>query len=112
MEIEIGNKEAFWAYHIKESKGSDLTQSEYCRQKALSLASFYYWKRRLLEKPLVGRHQPPQFVRLNRKMLHLSKQTTSEATGIRIHIGPYTVETEADFDGQHLQKILQILAGL
>lgn len=42
-------KSAYWGNHVKRWRGSDLTQSEYCRREKISLTSFSNWRKRLLE---------------------------------------------------------------
>ena len=44
------SKRADWEAHINEWSKSDLTQKAFCQQKGLSLASFGYWRKRLLSK--------------------------------------------------------------
>ena len=44
------SKPEFWSSHMAAWKGSGLTQVAYCRQHALSLPSFGYW-RRVLGRP-------------------------------------------------------------
>lgn len=44
-------KQDFWKTHIESWQQSNLTQTEYCRSNGLSIKSFGYRKRRILESP-------------------------------------------------------------
>ncbi|WP_163339171.1 hypothetical protein [Desulfopila sp. IMCC35008] len=46
-ENETESKADFWQRHIEVCNRSSLTQTQYCRQHSLALATFGYWKRRL-----------------------------------------------------------------
>ncbi len=46
------SKSEFWKGHLAGWQSSGLTQVAYCRQHALSLPSFGYW-RRVLSRPLL-----------------------------------------------------------
>lgn len=41
----MGTKADFWKGHLDTWRSSGLTQTAYCRQQGLSIASFGYWRR-------------------------------------------------------------------
>lgn len=47
------NKSEFWKGHLAGWQSGGLTQGAYCRQHALSLPSFGYWRRVLSRRPLM-----------------------------------------------------------
>jgi hypothetical protein len=50
MAEDTKQKQALWRARIDEWRESGLSQSRYCRERGISLATFGYWKRRLDEK--------------------------------------------------------------
>ncbi|SHO48972.1 IS66 family insertion sequence element accessory protein TnpA, partial [Desulfopila aestuarii] len=52
-------KQEYWQEHIRSWESSGLTQSSYCRENMLSLATFGYWRRK---SSLKVSHEPqPRF---------------------------------------------------
>jgi hypothetical protein len=49
MDKEKKRKQHEWRLRIAEWRSSGLTQALYCRENGLALATFGYWKRRLVE---------------------------------------------------------------
>ena len=49
------SKRARWQGHVEAWGSSGLSQSAYCRQYGLSLASFGYWRRRLADAAVDSR---------------------------------------------------------
>lgn len=54
----------FWQSHIEAWQSSGLTQAAYCKENDLIIHRFGYWKRKLLDTPLVT-PEPDGFVTLN-----------------------------------------------
>jgi hypothetical protein len=50
MKAKTKQKQSLWRARIEEWRGSGLSQSRYCRERGISLATFGYWKRCLAEK--------------------------------------------------------------
>jgi hypothetical protein len=45
--MHMSGKQDFWEEHIKAWQAGGHTQTRYCREHQLSLASFGYWRRKL-----------------------------------------------------------------
>ena len=64
-----------WQALISEQQDGSLTQAEFCRTKALSLATFSNWKRKLSDKPKSINQDQPDFIELPVVSESLTRQT-------------------------------------
>lgn len=51
LESNRSKKQQAWKEHIKAWEKSELTQKAYCKSHQLSVANFYYWKKKFLHNP-------------------------------------------------------------
>jgi hypothetical protein len=77
-------KAQFWENHIKASKKTHLSQTEYCRQNNLKPCRFWYWKKRL---KIIAKEEI-RFVSLNipRKNQDIQKTSVFTPNGYRIEL--------------------------
>ena len=51
MSVSHGDRASSWRERQRRYAASDLTVAEFCRREGVSVANFYYWRRRLAEAP-------------------------------------------------------------
>src|SRR5438552_16759950 len=52
-------REIFWRWVLKRQRAVELTVRAFCRQEQVSEASFYAWRRTILERDAEGKHFQP-----------------------------------------------------
>jgi len=72
---------AHWRQVIHDYKASGLTISAYCREKSISISSFYQWKAKLKDKPSESSQSSQLF-----EVTDLLNQNTDSPQGLRWHI--------------------------
>lgn len=54
----LSRRGRFWRKHVQQWQRSGATQSQYCRERDLSIAAFHWWRRKLTQgRPVVD---PPR----------------------------------------------------
>jgi transposase len=95
-------KEEYWRGVIDDWRGSGLSARAFCRQQAVSEASFYCWRRELQKRDASRAAFVP--VRL------LTAEVTAATAGIDLLLpGQRTVRVSADFDAATLRRLLAVL---
>lgn len=95
-------KHDFWKQHIREWKGSGLSQAGYCRKKNISLKCFIYWKRKLIKAEL-----STSLVEVPRLK---AAQVFSQLRPLCLRIGnKYSIEIERGFDPETLDQLLRVV---
>jgi transposase len=92
----------FWKGHIEAWQASGITQSQYCRQEALSLKTFTYRKRTLsLPSPGTVFHS---------LRIRPEEDYESSTPSLRLLIGPrYRIEVGDGFNPATLHKLIETL---
>ncbi len=110
-EAERKKKRNYWRRHLQKWRDSGLPQTQYCRNKNLSLKSFGYWKRKLSEKT----EPPPKLVQLPAPQLFTPplKTGSPQPAGLTlIHSQSIRIEIAEDFSSIALGKLLRTLETL
>lgn len=94
----------YWRGHVEAWRRSGLSQAGYCRQEAISLKSFGYWKRRL-EAEIHEVTSKPAIVPVS--FIPLAATKTSEP--VLLFAGGYQIELHGDFCTMALKKLLSVL---
>jgi len=51
MAVSHGDRAVSWRERMRRYASSSVTVGEFCRREGVSVANFYYWRRRLAEAP-------------------------------------------------------------
>lgn len=108
-ETQEESKADFWQRHIDNCSRSSLTQSQYCIEQSLALATFYYWKKKLK----MTRQGKTRFYPLTVQSSKQEKMPRSPA-GLSLHLGndKFRVDLAEDFSAPTLKKLIIILEQL
>ncbi len=103
-------KSAFWRYHIDNHRRSSLSQVQYCRDHALALSTFQYWKRKLETD---GLQEKARFYPLTVQAA-ASKQHRLTPSGLTMRVSndEVRVEIAEEFSAVALKKLLVVLRQL
>ncbi|HLF67594.1 MAG TPA: IS66 family insertion sequence element accessory protein TnpB [Gammaproteobacteria bacterium] len=94
--MSASQKEIFWQQHIQAWQRGSLSQTEYCRQHELSLATFGYWRRRLKSNAV------PTVIPVTREMA---------VTGLQLRSPKgWQVELPANLSLESLRTLLSLLS--
>lgn len=108
-------KQEFWKRHLAAWEGSDETQTAYCQNHELSLASFHYWKRMLKKRrqPAAGQLRFVPITVAEVKSTHIDDSGKEKRkSGIQIVRGQFQVDIDPSFDADTLTSVLTVLGGL
>lgn len=99
--LRFQEKRRFWQDHILTWQQSGLTQAGYCREHALRIKSFGYWKRKLTAVAAsVSLVEVPARVTI----LPLASKPLCLRIGEK-----YRIEIERGFDSETLRRLLGVL---
>ncbi len=107
-------KREFWRRHLERQQASNLSQTTYCYREGLNVASFYYWKKRLLgavlDAPTKLRFVP--LVATQEVTSELEEEPAPKSVSyIRLHFQDVILELAEDFDVMRLLQIVRSLGG-
>ena len=103
VQEERALKRRFWKEQIEAWQGSDLQQTEYCRQNKLKYHRFTYWKKKLVHPA----ESPVCLVQVPYAQT-ISPQASSRPLGLVLDNG-YRIEVERDFDPVALKQLIHVL---
>ena len=105
-ETQEESKADFWQRHIEDCSRSSLTQSQYCKEHFLALATFCYWKKKLK----LTRQEKARFYPLTVQSSQHEKTIRSSA-GLSLHFGndKFRVDLTTDFCAPTLKKLITTL---
>lgn len=98
------DKHQFWKQHLSDWKGSQLSQSAYCRQNGLVYHQWNYWK-----KKVVVEEMETMATRFVTVPLDPLGALDSETSGVSVVVGPFRVELGADFVPATLHRVVEVL---
>lgn len=101
----------YWQEHIHSWEKSGTTQSSYCRENLLSLATFGYWRRKCSLKAIP--EQPPKFFPLSVKLPVPERQgAVLNVVRLILQDRRFLIEVEGDFSPSTLQRLVTTLEQL
>lgn len=102
-----GTREAFWRGHVEACSASGGGIAAYCRERGLSEANFYYWRKRLGQAGgAASRREPaPSFVEVSMASQPAAAIELALAGGRRIQVHP-------GFDAQTLLRLVSALESM
>jgi hypothetical protein len=103
-----------WRIHLSEWKQSDLTQSEFCRQKGLNLRTFQYWRRKFIHssEPEIppGDHSRLKVVQLQQERFSpVQINIPNLSSGIKLKIGNIFIDLDNNFNQEVLIRLIKVL---
>jgi len=106
QQLSVEGKADFWQGHIEAWMKTSLSQADYCRQEHISKSRFNYWKRKLYPS-----YSPLDSHDIIQLPITLKNGSTSPSP-LKVELGRYQVQVNADFCPQVLKKLIQTLEGL
>lgn len=100
----VTEKYKFWQPHIEAWEHSDVSQSDYCREKGLSIKRFGYWKRKLCSK----NPEAVNFVPVSIKRSYSASVNAGASLKLVISNG-YSVDIGDGFNADTLRRLLDTL---
>ncbi len=91
-------KATYWQKHLSSWQQSDQTQTRYCEQHDLKLATFGYWRKRLTTEPVTKKLIP---VILNR---HSEAMIVISTTKLRLEVPLAALEQVLPMVKRHLHE--------
>jgi hypothetical protein len=107
--------QGYWEPHVLGWRQSGLSQSEYCRNHALSVHALRYWCLRIKqgEKPVLGKGLQVFKLPMPFEQPTASRgDSQADVTPLFVHIGRHRVEVGSDFNPFVLHKLLLALEGI
>ena len=104
------SKTLFWQHHVDNQRCSSLSQLHYCREHALALSTFQYWKRKLKR----GEQQEnARFYPLTVQAA-LPRQNRQTSSGLMMHVsnGEVRLDIAEEFSASTLKKLVLVLRQL
>lgn len=92
-----------WMEKVDEFKASGMTKSAWCKEKNINLRTFNYWANKHYLRNEVEENS------VNWLSLKLNNSNRENKSVINIKIGNTIIETKADFDQEHLLKLINTL---
>lgn len=103
--VSVGHAERRrrWAALVSEWRDSALSQTAFCRERGLSVRSFYCWRRRMLrQQPEANRAGASEFIPVR------VAAPVSCAVEVCLRSG-HTIRIAADFDETVLRRLIGVL---
>ena len=103
-------KREFCRQHIQRWRASGLSQARYCRQHALKLHRFIYWKKKF---PTASAGAPLATVRVDLPAgLGNPLRSETRVSRLRLTVGGRAIEVGRDFDPVALRQLVHVLERL
>jgi len=101
--LTVMSKEDEWATRVAEWKSSGLSGTKFCEERGISVATLYWWSRRL------KRAQKPSSKRETVRLARVVRSQVSTAPVI-VQVGLARVEITTDVDRETLLIVFEALA--
>ena len=97
-----------WAEHVAAWESSGSSVAEYCRPRGLKPSTFRYWSSRIRGSRKETREKP-SFARVVRTSPEPGSGS-AEGSGVRVTVGPASLELTIGFDEETFSRVLRVLA--
>lgn len=97
-----------WEIRVAEFKASGKSQSAWCREEKINLRTFNYWYRKFKNTDDLQQHKSSSW--LSVKLEKTFEKT--ETSIINIKLNNMIIETNPEFDSEHLLRVVRTLNSL